>query len=534
MSTRLVSQPSPKHFYDVRRFFCVMIYLNRSWHSHTLCMVLIKNAIVVDGTGAPGEKKDVLIKDDRIVGLGSFPVTEAQTVIDAEGLTVTPGFIDINTDSDHYLSLFTDPAQQDFLLQGVTTIMGGHCGSSLAPLIKGSLESIRKWGDINVVNVDWQTVAEFLQTLEKRSLGVNFGTLVGHATVRRALIGEQARDLTMGELDMMAAVMERGLTEGAFGISTGLAYNHARNTPYAEIKMLASLVKKYGGVYTTHVRHEHEHLADAVKEAVSIATETGARTIISHFRALRGFEKQFAEALSLIEGSTADIGFDCYPFDYSIVPLYTLLPEWAQRGALEQMQSCILDANNEEQLRHDLAALAPETVIIARAPGFDYLVGKTVAAYAAAQEIDPAFGLLHLMRLTKLRSVVFKKNINFEATVQALMTDRAFVASNSPSLLEGRSVIENERAIKTFSTFLDLATRVHGKTFEWAIHAITGKPAIAYNLIDRGIIREGAVADLALLRGNQAVHVIVSGKLVVHSGAFQALLAGRVLRRSRL
>ncbi len=486
----------------------------------------------MDGTGAPGEKKDILIKDDKIVGVGIFPEQQAETVIDAMGLTTTPGFIDVNTDSDHYLSLFTDQAQQDFLLQGVTTIIGGHCGSSLAPLLKGSLESIRKWGDTNLVNVNWNTMAEFLSNLDRLQLGVNFGTLVGHATIRRAILGDVLRDLTVGELEMLKAAVKQALDEGAFGVSTGLAYNHARNTPYAEIKMLAELAAKANGVYATHVRNERENLPSAVGEAVNIAKETGVRTLISHFRSMRGFEKQFEEALALIERTEADIKFDAYPFDYSIVPLYTLLPEWAQQGSLEQMQKLIADSNNSEEIEKSFKEISGSEVVIARAPGFDYLIGKTIGEYAQAQEMELPEALLQLMQQTKLKPVVFKKNINFDETVKALMSERSLVASNSPSLLEGRNVLENERAIKTFSKFLGIVQKTPDRSLEWAIAKVTSQAAAYLHLKNRGVIREGAIADIAILGNNRAVHVIVGGRLAVKDGTFQGICNGKVLRRT--
>jgi len=492
--------------------------------------VLIKNSTIVDGTGAPPEKKDLLIKDGRIVSIGHFSTQVADTVIDGLGLTTTPGFIDINTDSDHYLSLFTDPAQQDFLLQGVTTIIGGHCGSSLAPLINGSLISIRKWGDINLVNVNWNTVAEFLQTLETLPLGVNFGTLVGHSTVRRGILRDALRDLTVSELEMMQFMVREALQQGAFGVSTGLGYNHARNTPYPEIKMLAELAAEHDAIYTTHLRSEDENLLGSVSETIRIAQETGARTNISHFRAMQGSEDAFAQSLELIEKSSAPVRFDTYPFDYSIVPLYTLLPTWAQQGSLEQMQRLINAPEHEAQLRESFAGIDGTRVIIARAPGYDFLVGRTVAQYAAAQDLSVAEGLFTLLRQTKLRAVVFEKNVNFEATTRALLSERAFVASNSPSLLEGRAVLENERAAKTFSTFLSLAQQTGKQSLAWAIHKITEEPAKYLGLTGRGVLKEGAIADIAVLRGAQAVHVLVDGKVAVRDGVLQGAFAGKVLR----
>ena len=169
-------------------------------------MLLIKNGTIVDGSGKPPYKADVLVVGDKISAIGNFSYKKAEVVIDALGLYVAPGFIDVNTDSDHHLSLFTNPPQEDFLLQGITTIVGGQCGASLAPLLYGSLESIRKWADPNLVNVNWHTVSEFFEVLSGKKIGVNFATLAGHGTMRRAIVGEDLRDLTDRELKLLLSV----------------------------------------------------------------------------------------------------------------------------------------------------------------------------------------------------------------------------------------------------------------------------------------------------------------------------------------
>ncbi len=491
-------------------------------------MILIKNSFVVDGTGSPGEKKDILLKDNRIVAIGDLGSKSADRVIDGLGLLAVPGFIDINTDSDHYLSLFTDPLQQDFLLQGVTTIIGGHCGSSLAPLIQGTLESVRKWGDVN-----WNTVKEFLAVREKRRLGVNFGTLVGHSTIRRSLLGQAIRDLTEGELATLAALVRQALAEGALGLSTGLGYNHARQTPMLEISRLLDVVKEMGGVYTTHLRNEREGIVDAVAETITASEAAGVPTIISHFRPIKGYEQQFATALRLIEETSGLVRFDGYPFDYSMMPVYTLLPEWAQIGTIETMLATLAE-HDQHELFASFSQFTGDDLVIARAPGFDYLVGKTLKEYAASQEVTTPEGLLHLMKVTGLRAVLFHKNINVEVMLRALESEAAFVASNSPSLIESRNVIENERAAKTFSRFLKYAES-SGKGIEWAVHKVTQEPAQKFKLKDRGVLKEGMIADVALLsiKDQRASHVFVGGAAVVSDGVIQEVYNGIILRHER-
>lgn len=496
-------------------------------------MILIKDSVVVDGTGKPGQKADVLIKDSKIEAIGQFSNQHAETVIDGRDMITCPGFIDVNTDSDHYLSLFTDKSQHDFLLQGVTTIFGGHCGSSLAPLLRGSLVSIRKWGDVGRVNVDWQLVGEFLDTLGRLNLGVNFGTLVGHSTIRRALIGEDVRDLTEKELQAMAQIVKQALKQGAFGLSTGLGYNHSHSTPYQELKFLTDLVVEYDGVYTTHIRDEREHLVLAVQEAINIARESKIPTIISHFRAIHGFENQFASALAEIEKAAKDgveIYFDSYPFDYSILPIYMLLPDSLRRGNLEYMLGEVQQSFASDELKRTLPTLKLADLIVARAPGFDYLVGKSLAHYAEAEALKPPEALMKFMRVTKLRAVLFYKNINLEATTAALLSSRALLASNSPSLVEDRNIIENERAAKSFSRFLDLALK-RGQSMEQVVEKLTMLPARIFGLRNRGVLREGMMADVVVLSGSHARHVLVGGKLAVKDGQFQSVYNGEILRR---
>src|SRR3989344_5932270 len=186
-------------------------------------MLLIKSAKIVDGSGIRQPYvADVLLNDGEISAIGKFPQKKADIVIDGLGFYLAPGFIDVDTDSDHHLTLFTNPIQQDFLLQGTTTIFGGFCGSSLAPLIYGSLKSIRKWTDTSQINVNWHSVQEFLKELSKLKLGVNFGTLVGHSTIRRSLIGEDFRDLTIPEIEAFKKIVKDSIREGDFGMSSGL------------------------------------------------------------------------------------------------------------------------------------------------------------------------------------------------------------------------------------------------------------------------------------------------------------------------
>jgi len=494
-------------------------------------MVLIRGGLVVDGTGKPAFKADILVRRDTISAIGNFPRQGADAVIDALGSYVMPGFIDVNTDSDHYLSLFTNPAQGSFLLQGVTTTIGGNCGASLAPLLYGSLESIRKWADVNRVNVGWHRMAEFLDTLERRGIGVNFGTLVGHATVRRALIGSHFRDLTVKELSMFQQILRAAMEEGAFGLSTGLGYVHAYGTPYAEIKNLAKIVAEMNGVYATHLRDETEGLVTAVTETARVAEDTGVRTIISHFRPRIGFEEQFDRARSLIEEMTdADIHFDGNPHDTNLVPLYLLLPEWARIGSLDAMVSGLNESHLRAKIIDAFPDFKPEDIIIIEAQKARYLEGKTIGAFAENRNLGLKEALLAFMHLSKLRAIVLFRSVHGDLAIQSLLSEHALVGSNTPSVPEYEHGW-HEQFWNTFPKFIHTVTETKLMLLEAAIAKITSVPAKKFGIRNRGILREGNAADLVLMRNGRITDVFVNGVRAVTSGVLKKSSAGKVLRR---
>ena len=505
--------------------------------------ILIKNIQLIDGTGQPPVKADILVKNNKISALGSFPNYRADEIIDGVGAYLSPGFIDIDTDSDHYLTLFDNSSQKDFLLQGVTTIIGGHCGASLAPLLYGSLESIREWTDINKINVNWHSLGEFFKVLEKKKIGVNFGTLVGHTTIRESLVGPSRsgrtkRDLSKNELKILNFILERSLKEGALGFSSGLGYLQARETSYNELKTLVSTTARYKGVYATHLRDEKENLISSVKETLKIAEETGAETLISHFRPLIGYEEDYDKALELLKSSQKNgIYFDIYPFSESIVLLQSFLPLWAQKEGKNSILKDIQSNAIRSKIIKELPALKGNNFTIISAPGNEYLVGKSLKQFSKNANTTIKKGLLSLMELTKFRAAVSYRNINFDKVLEFLKHDKAIIASNSASFKEERGLkktIRPERSYCTFTKFLELAEKNKILPLEKAVYKITGLPAKFMKLNGRGIIREGYLADLVIFKDSQIREVILNGHRVVKDGEYNNELAGKILKRSDL
>ncbi|MEK9170437.1 MAG: amidohydrolase family protein [Patescibacteria group bacterium] len=495
-------------------------------------MKLIKSAEIIDGTGKPSFRGDILIKDDRIAAIGNFSHKKFDTVINGLGLVVAPGFIDVNANSDHYLSLFNNPAQSDFTLQGVTTIIGGQCGSSLAPLLRGTLKSIRRWGNENLVNLDWATVAEFKSTLRKLGIGVNFGMLAGHFTIRRDLAGEGIRDLSDGEFDIFNAVLEKAFSDGALGLSSGLGYVLSRWVSHSEIKRILSVVAASGKVYATHLRNEKDDIIPSVEETLKIAEETGIPTIISHLRPIIGFEGQFLQAFTLIEEklNKGNIYFDVNPFSESVIPVYSLLPVWAQHGNFEVMLGTVGDSKYRQRILDDLAELKEKLseMTIIGAKDNEYILGKTLQEFSEDRGIDIYSGLLNLMEITSMRSLLLHKNINQEILSDILFHPRALIGSNGASLLDSPRFLKPEKSTATFKKYIKLSLS-RNMTLPEIIRKITSVPAKLFNINKRGILREGWFADIAMFRNGKIENVMINGKFAVQNGEETNILAGTPL-----
>jgi N-acyl-D-amino-acid deacylase len=499
--------------------------------------LLIKNVLILGGDREFPEPLDVFVNDEKISAIGKFPGKKADHMLDGQGAYLSPGFIDVNTDSDHYLTLFDHPSQEDFLRQGVTTIFGGMCGSSLAPLLYGSLESVRKWGGSeDRINVNWHTVGEFLQTLDKRRLAVNFGTLVGHATIRRAIVGDAIRELTKNELAVFSKTLEKAMNEGAFGLSTNLGSVHAQKVSYTEVKSLAQMVAARAGVYATHLRESKGHMVASVEDVIKLGKDTGVNILINHFVPMQGVEKEYERSLALIDNLSAEynLNFDIYPFDTLMVPFYTFLPDWVRMGGFEVILANIQEEWLVPKMIKDMERLDEEEFIIAQAPDNDFLVGKSLRDIREMYgSKDPREALIKLMVTTKMRGVGLYKNLDKHLLRKAIVAKRALVASNAPSFGGFSKVrqLKSDRTTKTFTQFLKLTEEENILPLKDAIRKITLEPAQKFGLVGRGQIKEGNYADLACFKNGEIKFTVVNGKVVIKNGDFQDVFPGHPLRK---
>lgn len=475
--------------------------------------LLIKGAQIVDGLGSEPYKADVLVQQNTISAIGNLRGRKADTIIDGLGNYLTPGFIDIHSTSDHYLSLFDNPAQEDFIRQGVTTTIGGHCGGSLAPLLYGTLESLKKWSGNCDININWHSVVEFRNSFEKVKLGVNFGTLVGYNTIRYALSGDRIKSNT-NEINVLKEILKEAMQDGAFGLSTGLEDIYNKRIPKKEIEELVSVLKPFNGIYATHLRNETDQLVEAVQETIDIAERTGVTSIISHFRPIKKYGKEFKKALELISTTDAPVYFDISLYPVSVMPIYGFLPAWVQKDDYESMLERINNKKSEEIIKKEWGRINADKIWVYGAPGHEYLVSKTIRTISEDLDISPRDAMLHIMRETKLNATLITENVDEEKLIDALHNKHAFISTNGNSVIPG-AFMKHEKSFNTFSKFIEMESKRPDFSLPETISSITCRPARFLNLHKRGVIEEGNVADLVIIGKNdyQVRDVIVGGAL---------------------
>jgi N-acyl-D-amino-acid deacylase len=523
--------------------------------------IIIRNGRVIDGTGAASAPGDVTVGDGRIVAVGDLDRTEAETALDATGLVVAPGFIDMHTHSD--LSLLINPRAESKLRQGVTTEVIGQCGFSPAPAPGPRADAIRAifgvWG--KEVDWSWGSYGEYLDALRQEGTSVNVVPVVGHGVLRTGVMGEENRPPTAGELEEMRAAVRRAMEEGAFGMSSGLAYAPGMFSKTDELAALAAEIAPLGGIYFSHIRGEDERLTGAVSEAIETARRAGAPVQISHLKAEGQRNWGTTEAaLDLIQQAGAAgvaVGFDVYPYTAWNTGLAQLLPAWAREGGREAVLGRLSDAATQLRLVGELAQAAEadpgrwERRLLASAgtEANRELQGKTLAEIAKLRGMPPEQTVLDLLieEQTDAGMVGFGMCEDDVRRVLAhpLATIGSDSASQAPYGVLGRSH-PHPRTYGSFARVLGHYAREEGLfSLEEAVAKMTGRSAARLGLRDRGIIAPGMAADIVVLDpeaiADRATYeephqyaagvrwVIVNGVLELDGEEHQEKLPGMVL-----
>ena len=525
--------------------------------------VVIRGSDLIDGTGAQLRRTDLAVAGDRIAEVGQIDRSRGRRMIEATGLALAPGFVDIHSHSDYHLLI--QPTADSAVRQGVTLEIGGNCGYAAAPIWGPWLEErAATYRDLYGLDHPWQSVADYLDRLEAGGISENFGLLMGHNTLRGSAMGGANRSPSQAELDAMVAGARRGMAEGALGLSTGLVYAPACFSKPDELAAIAAEVQKGGGILTCHMRSEGDGLLEAIEEIIGVASLAAIPLQISHLKTSgeRNWPK-LADALRLIEEARSrglDVSCDRYPYTASNTGLQAVLPTWALEGVqqerVERLRDSAARARIAQELTTRYAADYWSRLMISEVTREEHrrYEGSRVteaATLAAKPPIDFVLDLLIAERM-QVDAIFFTMS---EDNLDAILAKPyAMIGSDSGCRGHEGPLSRGRPHPRTFGTFprvlgyyvrerrlLDLPT---------AIQKMTWDPCRKLGLMDRGRLQPGCVADLVLFDpatvSDRATyeapiqypagihHVFVNGVAVVEAGEHTGARPGRAVRKTRI
>ena len=527
--------------------------------------LLIKNGRIIDGSGRAGYNADIAIKDQRIARIGNLTNATASRTIDASGMVIAPGFIDMLGQSETYLLI--DPRGMSKVMMGVTTEITGE-GESIAPIndrqIKEQEDFLKRFN----LTIDWRTIGEYFKRLEKQRTGLNLGTFVGATQVREYVIGYDNRPPTAAELDSMKGLVAAAMRDGALGLSTSLQYIPARFARTDEIVELAKVARQYGGIYATHQRSEANALDESLNEVFEIARRADIPAEIWHLKT--AYKKNWGrmpEVLDKIKNARArglDITADIYPYIAGSTALSACLPPWAQEGGTQQMLNRLRDPATRERLKREisvdqkdweniyLGSGGPSGILIGSVVNreLDAMQGKRLSEIADEQKKDPLDALFDFILADHAQTgaiyfMMSEQDMRaaMKAPFVSFCTDSGSRAADGP--LAGSK--SHPRGWGSYPRILGRYVRdEHLLSLENAIHKMTGSPAARVGLKDRGLLKVGMFADITVFDPKTVIdratfdqpnqypvgieYVLVNGQISVDKGQRTPALGGQVLR----
>lgn len=485
--------------------------------------LLIRNARILDGTGAEPRPGDVGVRDGRIVDVGDAR-DAATREMDAGGAVLSPGFIDTHTHDDGAMLRY--PGMEFKLAQGVTTCVLGNCGFSVAPATRQAGRLIRDSAILSVgeTPVDWTDLAGYMAAAEARKPAVNGIALVGHNTLRFAAVGEEQRPPTDDELRQMQDWVTEAMEQGACGLSTGLIYEPGRWSATEEIVDLCRRIAPFGGVYATHMRNEGEGLLDAVDETLRIGREAGCAVHISHHKATgdatRGYIERSLAKSDAARQAGQQVTLDMYPYTAGSTRLEALV----RLGRI--------DGDYAERLR------------LATVPGHPEFEGKTLADVALLVDLPPEQAAARILEGPGRETVAIQFSMREEDVETNLRHPSMMIGSDGLPVMEG---LPHPRLFGTYPRVLGHYVREKGIiSLPEAVRRMTSLSAQTFGLTDRGEIRPGYWADLALFDPDTVIDtatyddpkreptgialVVVNGAVAYENGRHTGAGSGRMLR----
>jgi N-acyl-D-amino-acid deacylase len=519
----------------------------------------------MDGTGSPWYSGDIGIRDGRIAALGRLQGATAKTTIDAKNLLVTPGFIDMLGQSE--MTILVEPHLPSKIFQGITTEITGE-GNSAAPISDRTIEADRLGYEHLKISPDWRTLSQYFGRLERQGMGINLATYVGATSVRRVVIGDDDRAPTPQELQQMKQLVAEAMRDGAFGLSTSLQYAPAPYASTEELIALASEAGRYGGIYSTHMRSEHGGIMQALDEAIRIGRDAHVPVEIWHLKtagkAQWGRMKDVVAKIESARASGVDVTADTYAYTAWFNSFSAFVPPWAHDGGDAKLIERMKDPVTRARIRKDmttqstewdnewLAIPGPESILICvvQNPALRPLQGKTLAQAAALRHQDAIDALLDI--LIEDNAYTSVAVFGMEENDVALALTQPWVAIDNDSQGTAPTGILGQehphpRAYGTFPRILRKYVREeHRLTLQDAIRKFTSLPAQRLGLTDRGVLKQGMWADIAVFDPEQIHEVatfenpnqlsvgiqylLVNGVPVIAEGKATNALPGKVLR----
>jgi N-acyl-D-amino-acid deacylase len=526
--------------------------------------IVIRNGHIIDGTGSPWYAGDIAILNGRIALIGSLANVPAHRVIDARGLTVAPGFIDMLGQSE--LSMLVNAHVPSKIFQGITTEITGE-GSSIAPLNERTLAGDRPGFAHYGIKPDWWTLAEYFARLEKQGLGINLASYVGATQVRRMVVGDDNRAPSAVELEQMKALVRGAMQDGAMGVSTSLQYAPAPYAKTEELIALAAEAARFGGIYASHMRSEGDTIDSALDEVFRIGREAGIPAEIWHLKAAGkrnwGRMPEIVSRIEQARASGVDIEADTYAYPAWFNSFSAFVPPWVHEGGEAKMVARLKDpatrARIRKQMESDssgwdnewLEVPGPEAILVSvvQNPKLLALQGKTIADIAKSEKKHPIDTIFDLLIEDPGMSVaVFamsEQDIAY-ALKQAWVSIDNDSQGTAPDGVLGQEH-PHPRAYGTFPRILRKYVREEKLlTLQDAIRKFSALPAQRMRLTDRGVLKQGMWADVVIFdpgtvrdvatfeNPNQLSvgmeYVLVNGMPVIERGKMTDALPGKVLR----
>src|SRR6185312_601414 len=527
--------------------------------------IVIRNGHIVDGTGSPWYSGDIGIRDGRIADIGVLAGKPAKRVIDARGMVVAPGFIDMLGQSE--VSILVNPHLPSKIYQGITTEITGE-GNSIAPASDALLKEDSLGYEHYGVKPDWHTFRDYFARLGRQGMGINLASYVGATQVRRMVLGDADRDPTPPELERMKSLVRQAMEDGAVGLSSALQYAPAPYAKTAELIALASVASKYGGIYATHMRSEGDAIMDALRESVRIGREANIPVEIWHLKAAGkqnwGRMPEIVAFIDQARRSGVDVTADTYAYTAWFNTFSAFIPPWAHQGGDEKLIERLKDPQMRARIRKDMETPSKDwdnewqevpgleaiEVCVVQNPALRPLQGKTIADIAKLWHEDPIDTIFDLLIKDNAFTSVAVFGMS-EKDVELALVQPWVSIDNDSQGTSPEGVLGQEhphpRAYGTFPRILRKYVREeHKLTLEEAIRKFSALPAQRMRLTDRGVLKKGMRADITVFdatkirdlatfeRPNQLSegmeYVLVNGIPVVAAGKMTNALPGKVLR----